>query len=133
VRVLGSEGHLTCLDTSAFWLGRAQKRIGTRQNVSFTTDDIRMKTLDAAWYDVVLVHFVLHDIEQQARADTARELARVLRAGGRLYMREPTKKHHGMRPEYIERLMHDTGLEKIAGRCSRPLFYGPVYTGVFQK
>lgn len=111
-RVLRNNGALTCLDTSEYWLGRAQRRLKRFVNIRFDSRDIRKNPLPEGSMDVAVVHYVLHDIEEPARDEIVRALAKSLRPGGRICIREPMAKGHGMNPEAIRTLMNRAGMKE---------------------
>ena len=103
-------GFLTCVDTSIFWMKKAEKRLRKYNNVELKTGDIRELDIPDSSYDIVSIVHVIHDIEPELRQDTVNSLAAKLREGGRLYIIEPTKKSHGMPTEEIQTLMNNAGL-----------------------
>ncbi len=132
-RLLEGGGLVTCLDTSEAWIERARKRLRRFPNVEFIHGDITQLDIEEDSFDVAAIHFVLHDIESEARRSTLDCISRVLRDDGRLFIREPTKGEHGMPPEEIRWLMNSVGLEEIKFDESKPLLMRPYYSGVFRK
>lgn len=132
-KILNHDGSVTCLDTSAFWLAKAKQRLKRFQQVDFACRDITKLNIPDSSYDVVSIHFVLHDITPDRRAEIITALARILKAKGRLFIREPTKASHGMPAAEIRALMRTAGLKEKNGIERRCLFLGPVYKGVFEK
>ena len=92
-------------------------------------------TLDIAdnAYDIVVVHFVLHHVEEDQRQEKVDILARKLRPHGRLFIREPTREQHGTPAVEIRALMSTAGLHERESRMSRSLIMGEVFDGVFDK
>ena len=83
-------GHLTCMDVSARWQAVLRKVLRAYPDVEYLLGDVRAMGLPAARFDVVLVHWMLHDVPPRDRPAIVAELARLLRPGGRLFLREPT-------------------------------------------
>jgi len=61
-------------------------------------------------------------------------MSKCLKSKGIIYIREPTRKNHGMPSTEIEELLFSTGLEKLSSRegYSFPI-RGKVYEGIFKK
>ena len=57
---------------------------------------------------------MIHDIPRAKRRDTVKELAAVLKPGGRLWIWEPTRRSHGMPADEIRELMEDAGLKEVS-------------------
>ena len=126
-------GKLTCVDMSKAWTEVARKRMRKYPNVQFKVGDIRTLDVEDAAYDVVLVHFILHDLEQDQRQSIVNALSRKLKAGGTLYIREPIKETHGMPPDEIRQLMVHGALNETEFKVIMRRIPGPIYAGVFVK
>jgi len=83
-------------------------------------------------YDIISIHLVLHDIEEESREPALRELYEKLKHNGRIYVREPVDESHGMPGKEIIELMHRAGLshEKI---LEERAYFMNVFTGIFVK
>ena len=126
-------GKLTCVDVSEAWTEVARKRMRKYPDVEFKVGDIRTLDIKDAAYDVVFIHFVLHDLEQDQRQSVVNVLSRKLKAGGTLYIREPIKETHGMPPEEIRQLMAHAALSEAEYKIIMRRIPGPMYAGVFVK
>ena len=131
--LLSKEGFLTCVDTSKFWLSKAEERMKKFNNVELKLGDISTLDIKDSSYDVVTIHFVLHDIEPNLRKGVINTLARKLKNGGLLFIREPTKKSHGMSAQEIRDLMTSSGLEETDFKITKSMITGPMYAGIFKK
>jgi len=131
--LLSGGGKVTCLDTSAAWTAIARKRLKKYRNIQFVVGDLRNLNIEAASFNVVVVHLVLHEIGREKRQGTVEALSRTLKDGGRLFIKEPTKVRHGVPTEEIRQLMTRSGLTETWFSISRSLHMGPLYTGVFGK
>jgi len=129
---LSDSGNLVCIDTSAFWLEKAKKRMKDFSNVEFVCERIEDADLPDNYFDSVFIHFVLHDIEEKYRQEIINSLAGKLKETGLIYIREPTKHDHGMSPVEIVDHMKKAGLAELSGRHGE-YFRWPHYTGVFRK
>jgi len=107
------DGHLTCVDISRVWIEVAKKRTKSFSNVDYKLGEISSLDIGDKSYDVVVVSFVLHDVDEQERPIIANELARKLKPGGRIVIKEPTGSDHGMDPSDIRLLMSGAGLKEV--------------------
>ncbi len=88
-RALDRGGRLTCLDVSPTWLAEARRRLGQFTNVEFLLGEAPTAALPEATFDVILAHFVLHDVDREALPAVLVALARSLRPDGRFVVVEP--------------------------------------------
>jgi ubiquinone/menaquinone biosynthesis C-methylase UbiE len=131
-RLLPGKGHLTCVDVSKVWMGTLQKRLKRYPNVDYKLGDIAALNIADNAYDIVVVHFVLHHVEQDQRQEKLDILARKLKPHGRLFIREPTRAEHGTQPAEIRALMSAAGLHERESRMTRSLT-GELFDAVFDK
>ena len=117
-------GSVTLLDISSWWQKVARKRLRGLQNLSFVNADIFSAGIEDNSYDVIVVHFMLHDIPQHERRAIVTELAKKLRPGGYIYLGEPTVKSHGISVDEIQELVHAAGLSMELRKRSRRYFEG---------
>ena len=126
-------GHLTCMDVSERWQRTAKKALRAYPDVEFRRGDVRTLGLPAASFDVVLVHWMLHDIHPRDRPSVVAELARLLRPGGRLFSREPTAAKHGMPAARAREVYAAAGLcESLASEGRLPII-GEYYRAVWTR
>ncbi len=107
------EGHLTCLEPSTCWIKRLRKRMAKFNNVTFINTYIDNTDIPENSFDVILIHHVLHDIHPKKRAHIVKELSRILKHGGKIYIREPIKLSHGMPFEEIRELFKDVDRNEV--------------------
>ncbi|HEX4768277.1 MAG TPA: metalloregulator ArsR/SmtB family transcription factor [Lichenihabitans sp.] len=124
-RAVGIDGSHAMLNVARTSL----ERLGLR-NVQLRQGDLYALPVERDGYDLVVIHQVLHYLEDPARA--LREAARVLRPGGRLVVvdfaphgDESLRQDHahrrlGFAREEIERFMRDAGLDIVTGRDLKP-------------
>jgi hypothetical protein len=79
------------------------------------------------------VHFLLHEVPAPQRTQAVRHLARVLRPGGTIVLREPIAAAHGIAPQEIRRLMTEAGLQEVRLKTGKVLLIQSVCDGTFQK
>jgi len=128
LKFLNQNGRLTCVDTSNFWVDKARKRLSGYSNVECLAGDIRELDIPDSTFDVISVIHVIHDIPPVERRDTVKALSRKLKAGGAIFVREPTKKSHGMPVEEILALFSEARLQETERKETKS-----EYTGRFQK
>lgn len=128
-KYLNQGGHLTCVDISNYWIEKARKRLAKYSNVECWVGNIRELDIPDAWFDVISIFHVIHDIAPAERQDTVKALSRILRAGGIIFIREPTKKSHGMSVDEIRTLFSAAGLKETSHHKEKK----SEYMGKYQK
>jgi len=83
-------GELTCVDVSTRWLATARLVLRRHHNVRFVLGDIRDSGLPTEAFDLVLIHWMFHDIPAADRRPVLETLVSLLRPGGRVAIREPS-------------------------------------------
>jgi demethylmenaquinone methyltransferase/2-methoxy-6-polyprenyl-1,4-benzoquinol methylase/ArsR family transcriptional regulator len=120
------------VDQSPAMLALARSRIDQSglRNVQLRQGDIYAPPVERGGYDLVVIHQVLHFLDDPARA--LREAARALRPAGRLivvdfaahgeeYLREQfAHRRLGFATEEIEAFMREAGLEPVETRLVAP-------------
>jgi ubiquinone/menaquinone biosynthesis C-methylase UbiE len=132
-RLAEGGGRLTCMDVSARWQAAIRKTLRAFPEVEYRLGDVRAMSLPAASFDVVLVHWMLHDVPPRDRPGIVAELARLLRPDGRLFVREPTGKNHGMPAAEAREPFAAAGLaETLAVEDKAPVL-GTYYQAVWTR
>lgn len=119
--------HLTCVDTSHFMTGMAQKRLDRFSNVDFLVGELTKLSLPEKSFDVIFVHYVLHEVLAAARPGYVKEFSRLMNDHGRLFIKEPTRSYDGIPAAGIQELMAMAGLKEIS------FLNDKVYAGVYTK
>ncbi len=132
-RLKAGGGRLTCMDVSARWQAVLRKVLQAHPEVEFRLGDVRAMGLPEASFDVVLVHWMLHDVPPWDRLSIAAELGRLLRPGGRLFSREPTAAKHGMPSAELRKVYAAAGLTETHACVGRQMLLGEYYRGVWNK
>ena len=127
-RLQGSGGHLDCVDISHGWMAVIRKTLRRYDNVGYHLGHITRLDLPDAAYDVVVIHFVLHEVPANERPAVVEALARKLRPGGRLVLREP--QGEGLTSDKMRRLASAAGLD-VRTLEARKLAFGAVYDASF--
>ena len=127
VKLLTTDGHLTCVDTSNYWINKARKRLGRYPNVECKASDIRKLDIPHHSFDVISIFHVIHDIAPQDRQDIVNALSRLLKATGTIFIRERIKESHGMPIAEIRALFSNVGLSEVRHTENKS-----EYSGVFK-
>lgn len=117
-------GHLACVDISRGWMEVLRKTLRSYNHVSYHQGRITELNLPESSFDVAVLHFVLHEIPGAERQEVVSALARLLKPGGRLIMREP--QGHGLAREELDQLAAAAKLHPFAF-FSRSIVISSVY------
>jgi ubiquinone/menaquinone biosynthesis C-methylase UbiE len=117
-------GSVTLLDISSGWQQVAKRRLKRFPNLRFVNSDIFSAGIEDNHHDVIVVHFMLHDIPQPERSAIVSELAKKLKSGGYIYLGEPTVKSHGISVDEIQELVRSAGLSMDLRKRNRRYFEG---------
>jgi ubiquinone/menaquinone biosynthesis C-methylase UbiE len=132
-RLTAGGGQLTCMDVSARWQAALRAVLRDYPEVEYRQGDVREMRLPGASYDVVLVHWMLHDVPPCDRASIVAELTRLMRPGARLFSREPTSVKHGMPAEQLCELFAGAGLSETLATEGKAPVLGEHYRSVWTK
>ena len=132
-RLARGGGRLTCMDVSTRWQAEARKALRAYPEVEFHLGDVRAMGLPDGLFDVVLVHWMLHDVAPADRRSIVAELARLVRPGGRLFSREPTRASHGMPAAEVREVLCAAGLRETSAGQGKALILGEFYRSVWSK
>jgi len=130
---LRDAGSVACVDICPPLVRIAEKRLRRYPNARCLLGRIETHALDPESFDRIVIHNALHDIPEGERKNTVAELARVLKIGGKLHLREPKKPSHGATPDDIRTLMNGIGLSEERSSVYKLFPIGPVYDAVFLK
>ncbi len=133
VRRLDAAGRLTCMDVSLRWQAVLRKVLRAWPEVEYRLGDVRTMELPEGSFDVVLVHWMLHDVAPADRPSIVAELARLLRPRGRLFTREPTASKHGIAAAEVRALLAEAGLVETLGTEGRAPVIGAYYRAVWTR
>lgn len=127
-RLQRAGGHLTCLDVSQRWQAVARRRLQRFDHVDFVLGDVRTAPLEQDSFDLIFIHFVLHEIPASERPGTVRRLSELMAEGGRLAIREPL---NFISRDEIRGLMAASGLVEKEWRQAEVRTQGQVYEGIY--
>lgn len=131
--LLSRGGSLVCVDVSHGLMEIARRRLGRHANVEFHEGDLLRLRLKPSSFDAVVVHFTLHDIPAKERAPLVRRMAELLKRGGLLFVREPTREDHGMSPGEVRGLARSASLKEVSSFTGRRTGGKPFFSAVFAK
>ena len=131
-RALNQGGRVTCLDVSSTWLGEARRRLRRFDNVDFLLGSAFEVGLPTAAFDVVIAHYVLHDVDGAALPGSLAALSQALRPGGRFVAVEPIGAHHGFSADELRPLMDAVGLIEQSREVVHPPF-GSATRAVYRR
>ena len=140
-RALDHGGRLSCLDVSPTWLAQARRRLRRQANVEFLLGEATGVALPASTFDVIVAHFVLHDVDPAALPSVLAALARSLRPRGRFLVVEPdtssgpwrrlVPSHHHLTADELRSRMAAVGLAEQTREVVRS-FGGSAIRSVYQ-
>lgn len=117
-------GRLTCCDISEYWMNIAKKRLRKFRNVDFALGQLTELHLQEDAFDIVYVHFVLHEVPDHLRKSIIKEFYHLLKPGGRVCIKEPKREGDGMPAAEIKSLMAEGGLKEIYSKDEKAYFQG---------
>jgi len=123
-KFLDRGGHLTCIDTSRYWIAKARKRLDKYSNADCKLGDIRELDIPDSSFDVISTIHVIHDIAPTERADIIEILSLKLRAGGLFFIKELIRKSHGMPVDEIRSLLSEAELNEIRHKETKLEYIG---------
>jgi ubiquinone/menaquinone biosynthesis C-methylase UbiE len=129
-RLQNSGGQLACVDISRGWINVLHKTMRNYNHVSCHLGHITKVDLPDAIFDVVIIHYVLHDIPAAERLLVVNTLVRKLKPGGRFILREP--QNEGLTCTELKQLTISAGLSS-SRVITRKVFIGSVIDGNFTK
>jgi len=122
--LLRNGGHVTCIDTSNYWIGKARKRLKKYPNTDCWAGDVRQSDIPDHSFDVISIMHVIHDITPQDRPGIVVALCRKLKETGTLFLREPTRESHGIPVAEIHNLFQKAGLKETGHTLKKSEYMG---------
>jgi ubiquinone/menaquinone biosynthesis C-methylase UbiE len=126
-------GRVVGVDPSTYWVEYARERLRRLRNVALHVGDVLTADIAPGTFDAALFHYVLHDIAAADRPSTLARIEELLKPDGRLFVREPMKEKHGMKPDEIRTLAVSVGLREEQAREKRAFLLGTHFQGIFRK
>jgi ubiquinone/menaquinone biosynthesis C-methylase UbiE len=122
-------GRLDCVDVSSRWMRTNQRTLKHYDNVNYFLGDLGDLNLEMKAYDVIVSHFVLHEIPLVEIPGLLHTFSRLLNTRGRVIFREPMRKMPN--ENELEKLAKSSTLRVTSLKQSRLLF-GDVIDGVLK-
>jgi ubiquinone/menaquinone biosynthesis C-methylase UbiE len=126
-------GDLLCIDISKRWTKTARRRLRSYNNVDFLRGDVTELPISKNEFDLIVIHFALHDIPREQRKERLRVLVEGLREGGRLVIEEPTKESHGIPLAEVQSMCKDLGLIETVSSLDKAPLSGETFFADFKK
>ena len=132
------DGELTCVDVSARWLATAKRVLRRHHNVRYVLGDIRDSGLPSESFDLILIHWMFHDVPVGDRRPVLETLVALLRPGGRIAFREPRAPSvmsdgEWIDPPELHALLTAAGLASVRWEAGWQWLIGRYIAGVFVK
>lgn len=133
LKKLNQKGVLSCLDISEVAMAILKKKFKEYENINYLLGDINSLHLTENCFDLVIIHFVLHDIPKDKRKDIVCNLSKILKSGGKLIIREPINKKHGIPTSEIRELMTSCSLKEVNMKTENKKNKKEIFLGTFEK
>lgn len=104
-KALQKGGHLTCVDISEYWTNKAKKRMKNFNHIDFLIGQLPELELRSNSFDIIYIFYTLHDVSPDLRNGIVREFYKILKEGGKIYIKEPQRQYDGMPVAEIVDLM----------------------------
>lgn len=125
------KGWLTCVDISQKWINCVKKVLSRYNNVDYKLGHIYQLDIPNDSYDLILIHFVLHEIPTESRKKVVASLVEKLKDGGLVIMREPMA--DSKTEENMMKLFEKEGLKKVSQRDVKVPLSGRTVEVKFKK
>ena len=122
-------GRLDCVDVSSRWMKTIQQTLKRYDNVEYFLGYLDDLDLEMKSYDLIVSHFVLHEIALAELPQLLISFSRLLNTRGRVVFREPIRKMPDSNE--LETLAKSSGLRVTSLKQSRMLL-GDVMDGVLK-
>ncbi|MBN2379978.1 class I SAM-dependent methyltransferase [candidate division WOR-3 bacterium] len=132
-RLQEGSGRLTCVDISERWMNVLMRNLKGFNNVDFKLGQLHSLDIPEESFDMVVTHFVIHDIPDRQRQKVVRCLAEKLKPNGRFFIREPMNPGHGIPAEVVQALMGAAGLKELSLKKDKHPMAGLYMEGVYEK
>ncbi len=100
-------------------MGYMKKVARKYPNIDLLHGDIADLRIPDESYDVVFVHYIIHDVPASIQREKMRIVLTKLKKGGKVFLREPTSPGHGIAPEKVRAIMRENGLTEISSATGK--------------
>lgn len=101
-------GQLVYADVSEKWLMHAAKKLMHCKNSKAERIQNFQSFISGGDYDIILVHFALHDFPDEYQQLIVNQLIKNLKPSGRIYFREPLGSSHGIEMHELANILEQT-------------------------
>ncbi|OQX98472.1 MAG: hypothetical protein B6I20_11020 [Bacteroidetes bacterium 4572_117] len=126
-------GQLTCLDVSETWIKVSKEKLKNYNNIEYLCGYITEMEIKENSYDNIIVHYVLHVIDKKQRASYVEKFNKILKNGGKIFIREPQGHKGGITPKEIHDLMINNGFNELKSEQNKYFIAGFVTETIYQK
>jgi ubiquinone/menaquinone biosynthesis C-methylase UbiE len=127
------EGELTCVDISDRYILKARKNLRDYPNTTLYKGRLMNLELLTGELDAINIHFVLHDVTKGNREKLVSEMYDLLIPEGKIYLREPLNKNHGIDLQEIKNLFLDAGFFPLYEEVKKIRIFGDTFTACYSK
>ncbi len=121
---LSHDGHLTCLDVSEAFLNKVRRKLRKSTNINYILGDMREKNIPIDSFDIILITWVIHHLENDHRFELIQQVVNTLKAGGKIYVIEYISTPHGIREEILIELFHKMSFsERLVNKRKNTCLY----------
>lgn len=124
------KGNLTCIDISERYIASAKKKLKEYSNISFLTGELSNLDLHNDEFDAINIHNVLQYIPIHNRNLMIAEMYRLLRPGGKIYIRELLK---DSKSDELKSLFENNGFYLLYEEEKRIRMLGDTYSACYAK
>jgi len=124
---------LSCIDIDNEAIDLAKNRFKNYNNLTFYIGDIRKLDIEKKSFDTIIIHYMLHDVNEKDRTSIIEVLHSLLSENGKLYIREPINKDHGIPAIKIRQLMNNCNYIELEGKIEKRFIGGVMFSAIFEK
>jgi ubiquinone/menaquinone biosynthesis C-methylase UbiE len=128
-----SKGQLICIDISDKYLNVSRNNLKSYPNATLRNGHLANLHLKRNSFDVVNMHFVLHDIPKESREVIVNEMFELLRPGGKVYIREPLRDERKISSLEIKTIFTEAGFYPLFHEENKMRFVGESITACYAK
>ncbi len=132
-KLTGKDSWISCVEISEKWNKIAQKNLRKFNKADYYAGMITDLDIKDNYYDKIIIHVVLHDIDKEIREAIVKTLAKKLKKKGKIIIREPTRPDHGIPIEEIRGYMNKAKMIEISGEVIERRYWGNSFQGIFEK
>ncbi len=133
LKKLDKDAKLNCIDIDFDAIDFSKKRFKDYNNLCYFVGDIRTLDIQEKSFDTVIIHYMYHDIPAKERKSVLEKINKVMKDGGKIFIREPIKETHGISTTEVRKLMKSCGFVEIKGEMEKKFVGGEMFNAIFIK